>query len=283
MMKQENNIVSQIANRYVSDDEVCLWYLGQEGFLIKTREDILAIDPYLTDSIDRMNAETPGFVRNYAEPLTPEECSLARMVLCTHDHQDHLDPDTIRRIDSKTNLFGAPAPVVGALEACGIEESRIIPLKHLEKIDFQGGCLIPVAAAHDTLHLEKDGYRELSFLFRFDNGITFFHGGDLVLYPGLEKLIAGYRPNIVMLPINGRCAYREQAGIVGNLSFTEALDFAERVGAEMIIPMHYDLYPANDENPAYFVETLYRKHFPMKFHMFMPGEVMCLNRQDWRK
>lgn len=268
-------------DRQVSDGEICLWYLGQEGFAFKSSRTLLLIDPYLTDSIDRDPNGTPGFQRLYPPPATPKSLSFADYILCTHDHQDHFDPESIAGLDSGRNIFCLPKPSAQQAAACGIPADRQILLENERPAELTKIRVIPVAAAHDKLTQCGGAYCALSYILQFENGLTVFHGGDMVIYPGLEETVAAYRPQIAFLPINGRCYYRDRANIIGNISFREAADFAHRIGAQMLVPMHYDLYALNGENPTYFVDYVFHKYPELKFHLFRPGEAMTLNRQDW--
>ena len=43
----------QILNTRLTEEQIAMFYLGQEGFLIRYRDHFYLIDPYLSDSIDR--------------------------------------------------------------------------------------------------------------------------------------------------------------------------------------------------------------------------------------
>ena len=64
--------------------------LGQSGYILKTESSEIIIDPYLSDSVNRV----AGRPRLLPIPLKPEEI-FCDAVICTHDHLDHLDPDTV--------------------------------------------------------------------------------------------------------------------------------------------------------------------------------------------
>ncbi len=277
MLITSQSVQESIKNSRPALHEIYMWYLGQEGFALKCGEETLVIDPYLTDSIDRMNNSDNGFKRLYPPPVTPLELSFAQLILCTHDHQDHLDPETINGINSGANMFGVPAPVKNCIKECGVDESRIVPLFADVPFECKIGKIIPFPAAHDVLHQQDGAYCELSYLIQYKNGLRVFHGGDMVIYQGLEEKLREANPHVVMLPVNGRCYYRESAGIVGNTNVREAADLAYRVGAKLFIPMHYDLYPGNAENPAVITDYLYRTYPRMPYHLFTPGEGMCLS------
>lgn len=76
----------------------------------------------------------------------------------------------------------------------------------------------------------------------------------------------------MMVPINGRSFYKLKDDIIGNMTIEEAVILAKECNADMLIPMHYDLYSVNCVNPANFVDYLYTNNPTQKFHMFVPGE-----------
>ena len=49
----------------------------------------------------------------------------------------------------------------------------------------------------------------------------------------------------MLLPVNGADEERRAKGIAGNLNCHEAFDLAKRCKADLVIPMHHDLYPKN--------------------------------------
>src|SRR5205085_3074842 len=77
-------------------DSVCdwpaIWWLGHSGFVLKYRNTIFYIDPYLSDSLG------PRHPRMCATPLRAGDVGHASLVLCTHGHEDHLDPGSVPAI-----------------------------------------------------------------------------------------------------------------------------------------------------------------------------------------
>ena len=68
-------------------------FLGQSGYVLKTGSSEIIIDPYLSDSVNRV----AGRPRLLPIPINPSGIS-CNAVICTHDHLDHLDPDTVSLI-----------------------------------------------------------------------------------------------------------------------------------------------------------------------------------------
>ena len=76
-----------------------LWWLGQSGFLLRRGGRYLLVDPYLSDSLTRKYAatETPH-VRMTRRVVAPERLDFVDVVLATHGHTDHLDPETLPHV-----------------------------------------------------------------------------------------------------------------------------------------------------------------------------------------
>jgi L-ascorbate metabolism protein UlaG (beta-lactamase superfamily) len=87
-------------------------------------------------------------------------------------------------------------------------------------------------------------YRYLGYVFDLD-GVHLYHAGDTILYEGIESRLAALRVDVALLPINGRDADREAQGIVGNLDEAEAVRLAAAIGADVLVPMHHDMFAAN--------------------------------------
>src|SRR5690606_40201862 len=81
--------------------------------------------------------------------------------------------------------------------------------------------------------------------------------------------IKSYRPHIAILPINGQDYFRTSRWIIGNMNYRDAVDFGVTIGADMILPVHYDMFANNRENPAYFVDYIFHQYPNQKFHMMV--------------
>ncbi len=80
----------EISKAKVPDGSVRLWWLGQAGFAFKTAlNNVVYVDPYLSDAVERLH----GFKRLSLPPISPEDAR-ADLVVISHEHTDHLDPDS---------------------------------------------------------------------------------------------------------------------------------------------------------------------------------------------
>ena len=213
-------------------------FLGQSGYIIKSNNSQIIIDPYLSDSVNR----AAGRARMLPIPLNPNEIS-CDAVICTHNHLDHLDPDTVSKIPTG-KFFITTNEGKGTLAALGINNVAALNIGDSIKVgDFE---ITAVFADHTV--------EAFGLIIRAENKTLYFSGDTLYN----EKLfeISKYKPDITFICINGR---------LGNMNVKEAIVTAEKIGAEINIPNHYDMFESNSENPRLFSENI-RGGFILEFN-----------------
>lgn len=204
-------------------------FLGQSGYLIKTENSEIIIDPYLSDSVNRV----AGRPRLLPIPIKPSDIS-CDAVICTHDHLDHLDPDTVTGIASK-QLFITTNSGKEKLEASGKE--NVIAINEGESVKLGDFEVTAVFADHTV--------EALGLIVKVE-GKTLYFSGD-TLYNERLFDIAKYSPDVTFICINGR---------LGNMNVEEALITAKRIGAKLNVPNHYDMFASNSEDPHLFADFI---------------------------
>ncbi len=266
----------QIDALAVPPGSLALWALGQSGFVVKGGNTIVYIDPYLSNYVDEAGYAPPGsFPRQFPPPLLPEEATNAHWVFCTHEHADHTDPKTLGPLARVAPLarFIGPAASRAILRPLGIGDDRIIvpPIDTPQTLGPLGFTAIP--SAHYGLDQDaRGGFRWLGYILQL-NGVTLYHAGDTILYDGLVERLRGHSIHIACLPVNGRDGWRERRGMIGNLDGREAAELAVAVNADVLIPMHNDMFAANHVSPAILADFLDRTYPRQKYHWLQPGEL----------
>jgi len=204
-------------------------FLGQSGYLIKTNNSEIIIDPYLSDSVNRV----AGRPRLLPIPLNPSDI-FCDAVICTHDHLDHLDPDTVTEI-SADQLFITTKGGRNKLTALG--KKNVIALTEGESVTVGDFELTAVFADHTV---------EAFGIIVKAEGKAFYFSGD-TLYNERLFDIKNYSPDITFICINGR---------LGNMNVDEALTVANKIGAKMNVPNHYDMFASNSEDPHLFADHI---------------------------
>ena len=98
----------------------------------------------------------------------------------------------------------------------------------------------------------------------------------MCMYDGLIETVKPYGVDMAFLPINGRDYFRNRNDIIGNFNCEEAVLLAKEIGAEILVPLHHDLYAVNRVKTGHFVDAVEMLHPFRKYHIFAPGELYVL-------
>jgi len=272
-----NDLYQQIEKTNVPPEALAFWTLGQEGIALKGQRHVVYFDPYLSNYFgesDEPETDWTKTPREFPPVLDPGTIRHASLVLCSHQHLDHIDPWTLGPMAkaSPQAKFIVPAPHVALLTEAGIERDRIIPARDGERINWKDIRIMPVRAAHEQFEVNENGdHLYLGYIVQID-GLTVYHAGDTIGFTELVDAVKPFKPDIAFLPINGRDFVRNAEGIVGNMNYREAAALSAAIEADLLVPLHFDLFAFNSENPAYFVDFLYHHHPRQRFHISLPGE-----------
>jgi L-ascorbate 6-phosphate lactonase len=242
----------------VPRDSVALWWFGQTGYIFKSAEGTLvSTDLYLTHSCEGLHNEL-DLRRRVPVLIEPEELDVD-IFTCTHNHQDHTDPETIRRVRNKDTIaFVGPHPSSEVFRREGVEESRVRvawPSCHIEFKDI---------GIHGTFALPTDDtdLNHMGYVLQFGNGPRVYVTGDTD-YTELLVSAAKQRPDLMITCINGG---------FNNLSHWEAADIAGKIKPKMAIPCHYDMFADNMVDPKQFRASLCLRAQGVAYHEMGYGE-----------
>lgn len=235
-----------------------LEWLGQSGFLIEVGGARVLVDAFLAPHPDR----------RVESRLPAGAASSLDLIVCTHEHLDHLDKNCIPAlcVSSPRARVVVPEPIVDMVAELGVPRGRIVGMQPDSPVDMARVIIHAVPAMHGvhpadaySFGQEMSGgmYRFLGFVFQ-DGDVSIYHAGDTIPYEGLAGRLRKLLVDVALLPINGRDADREALDIVGNMDAHEAGTLASDVGVDVVVPMHYDMFAANPGDPALLVAAVQR-------------------------
>ncbi len=232
-----------------------LYWLGQAGFVIEGAGLRLVVDPYLSDTLAAKYANTPfPHTRMAPPPLDPAGLGAVDFVLCTHHHTDHMDPGTLGPLARRrpTLRFLVPtASLALASERVAEVSSLLTGLDAGDEFVLGADVSIrAVRAAHETLERDSEGrHRFLGYVISAA-GRRIYHSGDCIPFDGLADEIAELRPDLALLPVNGRSNALRQAGFAGNFTIPEGIGLCISAGIPNLICHHYGMFAFNTVEPA---------------------------------
>jgi L-ascorbate 6-phosphate lactonase len=243
-----NPLAQEIVATPVAPGSLRIWWIGQEGFVVKSPRLILYIDPYLSDYAERITRGQPNeHVLIAPPPLKPEDVDHADWVFCTHDHADHIDPDGIPVIAKRSPQarFVVPRCALATVQRLGVSPERIHTLAGDDRLSIHGVEVHAFPAMHERFDRDPvNGYPYLSYLIQLE-GLNLFHAGDTIPYDGQVQRVSAHRIDLAFVPINGRDDFRHRLEFEGNFTCAEAVEFASSVQAGLTVPMHYDKFTLN--------------------------------------
>ena len=233
----------------VLENEVYLAWLGQAGFIIKFKNKLLLIDPYLSDFLSKKYKGTIfPHTRLMKIPLKPEKILNLNYCFSTHAHSDHMDPETLSVLADQNPNIRIIVPAAEIKEAIlrGVKPSQIIPLNDGERIKLDPDLsVIAIAASHESVKInEKGEYHFLGYILDI-GGIIIYHSGDCIPYEGLYKKLSNYKIDLALLPINGRDTFRLSHGIAGNFTISEVLSLCQELQIKNLIVHHFGMFAYN--------------------------------------
>lgn len=234
--------------------EVVLYWLGQAGFLIDAGGYRMLIDPYLSDSLARKyRGGTFPHTRMMAPPIEPNDLTRLDLVLCTHRHTDHMDPDTLQALAVRFPQVKFVVPAASVEEArrrCGVDDTRLICVDAGEHVDLLPGVSVrPLPSAHETLQPDAEGRHEWLGYVLDIGGLRLYHSGDCIPYPGLADSVAALAPHAALLPVNGRDHGRSSNGVPGNFTLDEAIALCRAAGMTNMVAHHFGMFDFNTVAP----------------------------------
>jgi L-ascorbate metabolism protein UlaG (beta-lactamase superfamily) len=258
-----------------------LWWLDQSGFRLRDPAQpspVVFVDPFLTPS-DR---------RTWQAPAGPDALAQADLVLATHGHTDHLDRPTLEEAAAEPGSRFAlvvPRPLVDeVVQDTGLPRERVIGAQPGDTID-RPGLRVHVVPARHGVNVE-DAYnfgeqlsgglvRYLGYVVEL-GGARAYHAGDCIPFAGQAELLANLHPHLALLPINGRDVFREsERNIVGNMDPREAARLAADVGAQVLVPMHWELFEHNRGYPRDLVGYVSERYPELSVLVLGRGARVC--------
>jgi L-ascorbate metabolism protein UlaG (beta-lactamase superfamily) len=253
------------------DGSFRLWWLGQSGFLLQWQGVHVLLDPYLSDSLTRKYSHTDKpHVRMTELVIDPARLSFADIATSTHNHTDHLDAETLRpilEVNPSLKLVIAEANRAFVADRLKIDPALAIGVDEGTSVEISGIRFSGIASAHEAVDRDELGRAKyLGYVLQF-GGWTIYHSGDTVRYEGMAEKLLPFRPDVALLPINGRAPERR---IPGNLFGREAAQLAKDIEAKLVIPCHFEMFEFNNASPDEFVDECRRLGQP--FQVLRCGE-----------
>lgn len=180
-------------------DQAKITWFGHSAFLLQINGKNLLLDPMFGRSPSPFPAIGPQRFSKEL-PAQPEDLPHIDAVLISHDHYDHLDYGSIKKLSSKVTMFFVPLGLAAHLQKWGIAQERITELDWWEERDFEGLSLACTPSRHFSGRTLTDRFTTLwcSWVICANKTNVFF-SGDTGYGPHFKQIGDKYGPFDVTL------------------------------------------------------------------------------------
>ncbi|MBQ4082136.1 MAG: MBL fold metallo-hydrolase [Clostridia bacterium] len=200
-------------------------WLGQAGLLLEACSKKMIIDPYLSDSVEKIephNKRRVAVDRRFLQ-IKPD------IIVLTHNHLDHTDPETLQHYlseDSEVLVLASANAWQTVRKFGGIKNNYV---------QFNSGTEWTEGELRfQAVHAEHSDECAVGVVI-YAEGKVCYVTGDTLYHPAVFEQLP-QRIDYVFLPVNGRG---------NNMNFADGKRFCERLGATAV-PLHCGLFDALD-------------------------------------
>jgi L-ascorbate 6-phosphate lactonase len=255
-------------------DGVAVWYLGCNGFVLRSASTTLFIDPYFGDG------DPPNVVRMIPVPLDPADVTACDAVLVTHEHIDHIHPPS----------YG---PLVEQLGA-----TIHAPAASFERPDYDGDLRAPaerrrVVAPGDrftvgdfTVHVraanDPDAIEPVTYVVEHEAGV-FVHAGDSRPADAFRDIGEAFDVELAALAVGsmGRVHYpaeNETRRTRWYMDENQLIEAANTLRADRLLPSHHDVWRGLNADPKAIHEHAAAHEYPHVLEVARVGDRFDLDR-----
>lgn len=195
--------------------------LGQAGLLFDLDGVRVMVDPYLSNSVERLEP------KNYRrQPIDESFFDIKPdIIVLTHNHLDHTDPETLKKLFSRHNgiCVLASGNAWQTVRKFGGDNNYIM---------FNRGTVwTEKGIRFEAIHAEHSDDKAVGVIISYD-GKNYYITGDTLYNKKVIKDI-NVPIDVVFLPING---------VGNNMNMTDAAQFAREIKAKTAVPVHFGMF-----------------------------------------
>ena len=220
-----------------------VWF-GHSSLLIKTRQGNVLIDPIFSNHagpVPGMVTAFRGTTNYHARDMPPID-----VLIISHDHYDHLDYRTLRKLRDNIKMAIVPLGVGSDLIYWGFDPKKIIELNWNQSVTLPGGLRITATPAqHRSNRTYAKANKTLwaSYVIQADQ-YRLFYGGDSGYGPLFKQIGLQYGPfDLAFL----ECGQYSPNWPWAHLWLGQAAQAAVDLHARLLQPIHWAKFEASDQ------------------------------------
>ena len=175
------------------DDQLHVIKLGHSSVLLKVTGEFWLIDPVFSERASPFSFMGPK--RFHQTPIAIDDLPPIDKVLISHDHYDHLDKGSVKKLAEKSRLFLVPLGVEAHLIKWGVDARKIVRFDWWQEMQDGPNMIAFTPTRHFSGRGLSDGNKSLwgSWVIDSPAGRVFF-SGDSGYFAGFAEIGEKYGP-----------------------------------------------------------------------------------------
>lgn len=244
------------------DENVMVWF-GHSSYFLQIDGKKILIDPVLSGNASPVKLFTKSY--KGADIYTAEDIPDIDYLIISHDHFDHLDYNTVKKIRPRVKKVIAGLGIGEHFEYWGYESSNIIERDWNESIDLGDGFEVTVTPARHRSGRSGKSNQTLwaSFVIKTPS-MKIYYSGDSGYGPHFSEIGNNYGPFDLALM---ECGQYSQYWKYSHMMPEEVVQASLDLKTEKIIPGHWSKFSLSlhdwDEPIIKVIEESKRKDLPV--------------------
>ncbi|WP_276166026.1 MBL fold metallo-hydrolase [Zobellia alginiliquefaciens] len=245
-----------------TDSLTHITWFGHSAFLVELQGKRILIDPMLGDVASPLPFGTKRFA--YQKPIPLDQLTNIDVVIISHDHYDHLDYPTIKKIKDDVKHFIVPLGVGSHLKSWDISAKKITELDWWEDTNLAGVQYTAAPSRHFSGRglTDRDATQWASWAIKSDT-TTIYFSGDGGYGPHFKEIGDKLGPfDFAML----ECGQYNEAWSNIHMMPEETVQAGLDVNAQITMPIHWGAFrlaPHGWTDPVVrFTKTANEKQLP---------------------
>lgn len=212
-------------------------WLGHSSSLVQMGEKNVLIDPVLTEYSSPVSFVG---VKRFADvPIDPDHMPHIDVMLISHDHYDHMDYETIKKMDKKVAAYVVPLGLETYLKGWGIDENKIHNLAWWEETETAGIHFTATPAQHFSGRNPLDSSVAWWCGFCFSDGKhTVYYSGDGGYSDSFKEIGEKFDIDLALL----ECGQYDKAWAYCHMFPEETAQAFQDIKADYFIPIHWGAF-----------------------------------------
>lgn len=238
------------------ENKTNVFFTGQAGYVFRNKDGhTLAVDLYLSDCVERDD----GFKRLCPKLVKADEVC-ADILIATHAHYDHFDPDSIPDLLKDGAILYASLRCKDECDKLGVTGDKTRFFSAGESVSDMGFTVHFIPCDHGDAAPDAFGV-----IIECDGKIFCIAGDTCLRLDRVGEYTKYGAPDVMFVPINGA---------FGNLNEREAATLIKNVRPKTAVPYHYWMFAQHHGDPGRFIEEMDKNSPDIPYMLICPGETV---------